>query len=221
MSDLPKIFDSLPAFRPMLSSIQTYNYQLDKFLIKLSDGVISNDHTTKDTFSFGEELKTVSVTNKYIVSYDVTSLITNIPLEKTIYLTIDLLFEAKLDLKISRKDLRKLFWFATTQTTFLFNRNMYDQVYGVAIGSPSAPILTNIFMGFQEQGQIRNYNYVGILHQKRYVSDIFAVFETKDHAVSFYNYINRSHSDIQFSIETEKTENSIFQMFKCVSNLIQ
>ena len=221
MSDLPKIFDSLPAFRPMLSSIQTYNYQLDKFLIKLSDGVISNDHSTKDTFSFGEELKTVSVTNKYIVSYDVTSLITNIPLGKIIYLTIDLLFEAKPDLKISRKDLRKLFQFATIQTNFLFNRNMYDQFYGVAMGSPSPPILTIIFMGFQEQGQIRNYNYVGILHQKRYVNDIFAVFETKDHADSFYNYINRSHSDIQFSIETEKTENSIFQMFKCVSNLIQ
>ena len=77
-------------------------------------------------------------------------MITNIPLEKTIYLTIDLLFEAKPDLKISRKDLRKLFQFATIQTNFLFNRKMYDQVYEVGMGSPSAPILSNIFMGFQE-----------------------------------------------------------------------
>ena len=49
------------------------------------------------------------MTNKCMVSYDVTSLFTNIPLEETINLLIDLLFEAKPDLKISRKDLQKLF----------------------------------------------------------------------------------------------------------------
>ena len=106
---LHKIFDSVAAFRPILSSIETYNYQLAKFLGKLLDDVIPNDHSTKDTFSFVEELKTVSVTNKYMVSYDVTSLFTNIPLEETINLTINLLFEAKPDFKISRKDLQKLF----------------------------------------------------------------------------------------------------------------
>ena len=79
-----------------------------------------------------------------MVSYDVTSLFTNIPLEETINLTINLLFEAKPDLKISRKDLQKLFQFATSQTNFLFNGNMYDQVDGVAMGSPLAPILANI-----------------------------------------------------------------------------
>ena len=44
-----------------------------------------------------------------MVSYDVTSLFTNMPLEETILLTIDLLFEAKPDLNISSKDLQKLF----------------------------------------------------------------------------------------------------------------
>ena len=61
-----------------------------------------------------------------MVSYDVTGLFTNIPLEETINLSIDLLFEVKPDLKISRKDLQKLFQFATSQTNFLFNGSMYD-----------------------------------------------------------------------------------------------
>ena len=82
------------------------------------------------------------MTNKYMVSYDVTSLFTNIPLEETINLTINLLFEAKPDLNISRKDLQKLFQFATSQTNFLFNGNMYDEVYvwgcnGLAFGTIS------------------------------------------------------------------------------------
>ena len=44
-----------------------------------------------------------------MVSYDVTSLFTNNPLGETIHLTTDLLFQAKPDLKISRKDLQIFF----------------------------------------------------------------------------------------------------------------
>ena len=101
-------YSTQPAFRPILLSKGIYNYQLATFLGKLLDDVIPNDHSAKDTFSFVEEPKTVNVTNKYMVSYDVTSLFTNMPLEETILLTIDLLFEAELDLNISSKDLQKL-----------------------------------------------------------------------------------------------------------------
>ena len=162
MYGLPKlhnIFDSVPAFRPILLSIGTYNYQLAKFLGKVLDDVIPNDHSAKDTFSFVEELKTVSLTNKYKVPYDVTSLFTNIPLEETIQ----------------------------SQTNVVFNGSMYDQLDGVAMGLLLAPILANLFMGYHEKGWIMNYNYEGLLYSKRYVDDIFAVFETKDHAVSFYH----------------------------------
>ena len=89
----------MPTFRPIAS---TYNYQLANFLGKLFDDVIPNDHSAKDIFSFVEELKTVSVTNKCMVSDDVTSLLTNIPSDESIHLTIDLLFETKPELKISR-----------------------------------------------------------------------------------------------------------------------
>ena len=79
------MFDSVPTFRPILSSIGIYNYQLAKFLVKLLDDVIPNDYSTNDTFSFVEELKRVSVTNKYMVSYDVTILFTTIALKETIH----------------------------------------------------------------------------------------------------------------------------------------
>ena len=81
---------------------------------------------------------------------------------------------------------------------------MYDQVDRVAMGSPLAPILANIFMGYHEKGWIRNYNYGELLYCKRYVDDIFAVFETKNHAVSFYYYVNKQCSNIKFTMETEK-----------------
>ena len=87
-----------------------------------------------------------------MVCYDVTSLFTNIPLEETMHLTIDLLFEAKFDLKISRIDLQRRFQFATSQTNFIFNGNIYDQNDGVTMGSLLAPSLANIFMEYHEKG---------------------------------------------------------------------
>ena len=59
-------------------------------------------------------------------------------------------------------------------------------------------------MGYHEKEWIRNYNYGGLFYYKRYVDDIFAVFETKDYVGSFCNYINRKHRNIKFTMETEK-----------------
>ena len=59
-------------------------------------------------------------------------------------------------------------------------------------------------MGYHEKEWIKNYNYGRLFYCKRYVDDIFAVLKTKDHAVSFYNYINRQHRNIKFTMGTEK-----------------
>ena len=69
------------AFRPILLSIGTYNYQSGIFLGNLLGDVIAIDHSAKDTFSFIEELKKVKATYKCMFLYDVTSFFTNMPLE--------------------------------------------------------------------------------------------------------------------------------------------
>ena len=68
------------------------------------------------------------------------SLFTNIPLEESIELFVSNITEGNPFLKLSRTDLTKLFSVATSQTNFLFNGKMYDQIYGVAMGSPLAPV---------------------------------------------------------------------------------
>ena len=42
------------------------------------------DHCAKDSFSFSKEIKKVSSTNKFLISYDVCSLFASIPLKETI-----------------------------------------------------------------------------------------------------------------------------------------
>ena len=40
--------------------------------------------------------------------------------------------------------------FAISQTDFIFNSKFYNQIDGAAMGSPLAPVIANIFMGFHE-----------------------------------------------------------------------
>ena len=44
--------DSFPKFRPIVSSIDTFNYNLARFLCDLISPLVPNDYSCKDTFSF-------------------------------------------------------------------------------------------------------------------------------------------------------------------------
>ena len=125
---LHKVKDScpLPPFRPIVSSIGTYNYQLAKYLCNLLTPAISYDHCTKDLFTFADEIQKVRHPSLFMVSFDIESLFTNIPLAETINLAVDAIFKSNPNLKISKKDLKTLFEFATKGTHFSFDGDLYD-----------------------------------------------------------------------------------------------
>ena len=72
--------DSFPKLRPIISSLGTFNYNLARFLFDLLSPLSPNDYSWKDTLSFVSQLKNANLSKKFIVSYDVTSLFTDIPL---------------------------------------------------------------------------------------------------------------------------------------------
>ena len=104
----------------------------------------------KRYFSFVFQIKNANLPKTFLVSCNVTSLFTNIPLRENIEIAINLIFNHNLNLKITRKELKKLFLFDTLQNHFVFNRKFYNQIDGVAMSSPLAPVLANILMGFHE-----------------------------------------------------------------------
>ena len=150
---LPKIHklniqrNNLP-FCPIVSSIGTYTYHFSRFLTDLLDPIIPKSHCTKDSFTFSEEIKEVSTTNRFLISYDVCSLFTSIPLKEKIDIAVNLSLEHNPGLDITKAELKKLFEFATSSTYFLFQGTFYNQTDGVAIGSLLGPLLPNLFMGY-------------------------------------------------------------------------
>ena len=142
--------DSFPKLRPIVSSIGTFNYNLARFLCDLLSPLVPNDYSCKDTFSFVSQIKNANLSKKFLVSYDITSLFTNIPLQETIDIAINLIFNHNLNLNITRKELKKLFLLDTSQNHFVFKSKFYNQIDGVAMSSPLARVLANIFMGFHK-----------------------------------------------------------------------
>ena len=123
---LHKVKDScpLPPFRPIVSSIGTYNNELAKYLCNFLTPAISYDHCTKESFTFAEEIQNVRHPSLFMVSFDIKSFITNIPLAETINLAVDAILKNNPNLKIRRKDLKTLFEFTTRGTHFSFDGDL-------------------------------------------------------------------------------------------------
>ena len=168
--------DSFPKLRPIVSSIGTFIFNLAHFLCDLSSPLVSNDYSCKDTFSFVSQIKNANPSKTFLISYYVTSLFTNIPLQETIDIAINLIFNHNPNLNITKKELKKLFLFATSQTHFIFNGKFYNQIDRVAMGSPLAPVLAHIFMGFYESKWLHECNLNKPKLYLRYVDDILAAF---------------------------------------------
>ena len=62
--------------------------------------------------------------------------------------------------------------------------------------SPLAPILANLFMGYREKDWIEKAQVGKSTFYKRYVDDIFVMFESELDAETFYTYLNTKHKSI-------------------------
>ena len=72
--------------------------------------------------------------------------------------------------------------------------------HGVAMGSPFAPVLANIFMGFDESKCLNEYNLNKTKFYLRYVDNILAAFDNKQDSFNFLNFLNNKHSNNKFTI---------------------
>ena len=83
--------DYFPKLRWIVSSIGNFNYNLARFLCDLCSPLVFNNYSCKNTFSFVSQIKNANISEEFLVSYDVTSHFTNIPLQETIDIAVIIL----------------------------------------------------------------------------------------------------------------------------------
>ena len=87
-----------------------------------------------------------------MASLDVESLFTNIPLQETIDLCVELLFNYKPNIDgFNITGFHELLTVTMSESLVLFEGEYYKQIDGVAMSSPLGPTFANIFLSYQEQ----------------------------------------------------------------------
>ncbi|CAF3418116.1 unnamed protein product [Rotaria sp. Silwood2] len=157
----PKVHKLDYPLRPIISSIGSYNHELSKYLAEL----IKNNRTTpsssyiRDSFDFVKKICAINDSkDQVMVSFDVDSLYTNVPVNEAINVTLDMLYKRSSPPPIPfyRSQLQELLEIAVCNTPFRFLQKTYIQCDGVAMGSPLGPILADIFITNLENKLILN-----------------------------------------------------------------
>ena len=203
------LVDGFPKLRPILSAINTPTYKLAKFLVNIMEPLTKDEYTVKDPFTFAEDIRTQN-SAFFMSSFDVDSLFTNIPLDETIRICCDELFQSRNNVSgLSKEQFQILLELATKESFILFNGQYYKQIDGVAMGSPLGPTLANIFLCHHEKNWLDNCsNEFKPSYFKRYVDDIFLLFHDESHIQSFLAYMNSRHPNMTFTYENE-VDNSL------------
>ena len=147
-----------------------------------------------------------------MVSFDVESLFTNIPLDETINICADIVYHRKKKVKgLLKRHFKELLTHATKSSCFLFNGNYYSQIDGVAMGSPLGPTLANLFLAYHEEKWLSDCpEQFKPKYFRRYVDDIFLLFHNRDQVKKFLMYMNTRHKNIKFTYEEEQNNTLAF-----------
>ena len=201
---LPKVHKTGAPLRPIMSASGSAVHGLAQVLVPILAPLTTNEYSVSNSLLFAEELGLSNLGGLTLASFDISSLFTNIPLDETIQIILEANANKKLGKKIYNHDLLKMALEASTKNcNFIFNEEVYEQIDGVAMGSPLGPTLANIFMCHFEDTFLKNATTNKPVFYRRYVDDILLGFTDPQDIEGFWQYYNTRHANIKFTIEYE------------------
>ena len=219
---LPKTHKQKLSMRPILSATNSYNFKLAKWLDEKLSPLSTNCYTVTDVYKFLDNIKTAQLSSSDIlVSYDVESLFTNVPVDETIDIIVKKAFTNNWfnlthDMDLTECDLKELLTIATKNQLFTFQGKLYEQIDGVAMGSPLGPLMANYFMCSIEE-EIASEGFLPPQYH-RFVDDTFTIMPANDDAEKFLERLNSSHPKLRFTMEIA-AEGSLPFLGAMISNI--
>ena len=206
---LPKVHKDNYPLRPVVSCVNCPTYNMSKIFNKiLNDSLPKPRSFIKNSLSFRDTIIKNQIANNYImISLDVMSLFTNIPI-KLIQKSIEKIWHyIEKFTKLPLEEFKDGIEFLMNNTFFQFNNSFYRQSFGIPMGSPISPILADLVMQDLETNVLGNYD-CNIEAYYRYVDDTI-MFIPKDKIEEVLTTFNNYHDRLQFTYEIENEHNSI------------
>ena len=196
--------------RPIISNIGTATYKTSKYLAKLLAPLTKSEYTINSTKEFIAYTKKLKVGKEYeMISFDVSNLFTNVPLELTIDLILKKVHQKKMiKTKLKKEELKELLELCTKEMHFTFDGRTYQQTDGVCMGSPLGPVLANVFMVHLEETIVPTLQD-HMPTWRRYVDDTFTIVKKgkRDEVIAS---LNSFHPNIKFTHEVENEQQIAF-----------
>ena len=90
--ELPKIHKASVPLRPIVSFINSPTYNLSKFLSRILSSLLVNRYSVRKSKEFVDYVPNFTISeSEILVSFDVVSLFTSVPMGKTLNLVLELL----------------------------------------------------------------------------------------------------------------------------------
>ena len=93
---------------------------------------------------------------------------------------------------------------AISETYFTFNSSIFESDWWCSNGFLIGACSNHFVYGFHEQNWIEQATNVKSIFYKRYVDDIFAIFESESDADAFYSYFDTKHENIKITFEKNR-----------------
>ena len=146
----------------------------------------------------------------FMVSYDVVSLFTKVPLEEALEAAVGLVEHADvLPEGLLIEQFREMLYLATKDSLVEFDGKYYLQTDGFAMGNTLAVILSNIFMVVKIEARFEERDIRPKLY-KRYVDDLFMLTGSSEEADRYFTSLKASHPSINFTMEKETNNKLAF-----------
>ena len=120
---------------------------MSKFVANILKNYTTNDHC-KNSAQFLECIRNIEIEeDECMISFDVTSIYTSVPINNTLIIIKDLLkndpdFNKKTSIPI--EEFLKLVTLVLTKTWYLFDGKFFTQTDGVVMGGPASSIVAEI-----------------------------------------------------------------------------
>ena len=210
---LPKIHKANTSLWPIVSCVNTFAYDASAFLANILSPLAGNsDFTETNSAHFASVISSEKIQDHEImVSFDVESLFTNVPIEGALQAAL-----RKLESDPTLADrttlipaqIANLLDFVLRSTYFQYNGSIYEQLEGVAMGSPVSTVIANLYMETFEEQAIESAPSKPKIW-KRYVDDTFTILD-RDRVDSFLQHLNSQQPTIRFTMETENDNKIAF-----------
>lgn len=210
MRGLPKVHKPNVPMRPITSGIGSAPHRLAKILAKPLSGALGNISGShlRNSGDLKERLSSVSFKNKKLVSFDVTSLFTEVPVNEALDAVRTAIASTNVELPLPEGDFIQLVELCVRFNLFEYDGDEFRQIHGMAMGSPLSAVMASLFMEVLESGPIREVigRHVTWL---RYVDDTLVILPRRTDTTRLLERLNSIHDRIKFTMEEEGNDNTI------------